>query len=79
MKCLEMRAFAHTFKYMPGELFDGRPDVVAEYVEETPGEKSVRAARVRVACHSWNVALRTENCRVVVSCIVISITNDMSY
>ena len=77
MKCLEMRAFAHTFKYMPGELLDGRPDVIAEYVEETPGEKSVCAAWVGVACHSWNVALRAENCRVVVSCIIITI--DMSY
>ena len=62
---------------MPGELFDGRPDVIAEYVEETPGEKSICAAWVRVACYSWDVALRAENCRVVESCIII--TNGMSF
>ena len=45
---------------MPGELFDGRPDVVSEDVEEAPGEEPVGTTRVRVASHSGNVALRPE-------------------
>ena len=42
---------------MPRELFNGRPDVVSEDIEEAPGEESVGTARVRVASYSRNVAL----------------------
>ena len=58
MKRLEIKVTIHTLYYMPGELFDGRPDVVSEDVEEAPGEEPVGTTRVRVASHSGNVALR---------------------